>query len=314
MSEPPRGNQNQAQQTVSATDGSTISNVTQNQYTTINQQSLVPPISRQAYLFPEAHAVIGRNEIIAAVRQTYQTVCDSKKGHFVLLTGKPGYGRSALARHLGAYAAEQGAIVAYGQCFADPQRTADFFAPNSAALPPLVAEVEQRWPDAVDFGGPLWVWLIAQLSAALGHVPTSRELKIGDNSSALRTIVRKLERPCVLVLERLEYATEEWRTLLSSFPVAFLNQLPLLVITTLTTPTPFVALAAAQIEADPTYKTLSLLQQRVPTTEHWLAAVTVDDVAAFIGATASADLPKRLHEWGGGGLPCFWCNPVNSEE
>ena len=102
------------------------------------------------------------------------------------------------------------------------------------------------------------------------------------------------------MLERLEYATEEWRTLLSSFPVAFLNQLPLLVITTLTTPTPFVALAATQIEADPTYKTLSLLQQRVSTTEHWLPAVTVDDVAAFIGATASADLPKRLHEWGGG--------------
>ena len=167
MSEPPRGDPNQAQQTVSATDGSTISNVTQNQHTAttnisgtvygavvpnnygtinINQQPVVPPISRQAYLFPEAHAVIGRNEIIAAMRQTYQTVCANNHGQMVLLTGKPGYGRSALARHLGADAAEQGAIVAYGQCFADPKRTADFFAPNSAALPPLVAEVKQRWP------------------------------------------------------------------------------------------------------------------------------------------------------------------------
>lgn len=66
-------------------------------------------------LFPPARHLIGHQAELEQLLAWHQQLVETKEGRLVFITGQPGYGRLALARHLADYAQAHGTPVLVGR-------------------------------------------------------------------------------------------------------------------------------------------------------------------------------------------------------
>ena len=74
--------------------------------------------SRLWFVAHEAHPLVGRDPVLADVRGAVQRALTGRGG-LLLVTGKAGIGKTALAAETAAYARSAGAAVGWAACSAD---------------------------------------------------------------------------------------------------------------------------------------------------------------------------------------------------
>ncbi|HEU4322204.1 MAG TPA: tetratricopeptide repeat protein [Roseiflexaceae bacterium] len=271
--------------------------------------SLLPPVELPD-LFPLCNNLIGQADAYNQLWTAFEAIARGPRGHIAFITGRPGYGRSALAHTVADDARAAGAAVVLARFWpvarADEETQEALWAddplldPQAVALEPAVAAA---WPGAAAIGGRAWVRVVAQLCRVLGQVPAPAALRTRDDPAALKTLLRQAARvrPVVLVLERWDEAGPLWVQLLRDLAPEIERDLGVLVLATLTLPQPLDQLApeARSVEYDLAAAQAHGLVERGQAQTVWLDVVTVDDVRTFIGE-AERGLARRLHQIAGG--------------
>ena len=253
-------------------------------------------------LFPPAESLIGRGSDLVELCNLFEQARQGRKGQVAIITGRPGYGRAALARAVGAYAEERGAAQLALRFWptarlGEPQRAA-LWAEDHLLTPEVAAlesQIAAAWPASAALAGPAWVRLAAQVAALLGHLPAQMK----DNPRALLDPMRTVARQCPLVLriEGLDLAPDPWPDLLRYLLPELRRDWPALLLLT------------ADAEAEPATLpddhrgetlawTLDLAGHGIADLR-WLEPVSVADVADHI-APAAPGIARRLHELGDG--------------
>ncbi|HEU4321779.1 MAG TPA: tetratricopeptide repeat protein [Roseiflexaceae bacterium] len=271
--------------------------------------SLLPPVELPD-LFPMCDNLIGQADAYDQLWAAFEATARGPRGHIAFITGRPGYGRSALAYTVADDARAASAAVVLARFWpvarADEEAQEALWAddalldPQTVALEPAVAAT---WPGAAAIGGRAWVRVVAQLCLVLGQVPTPAALRVRDDPAALKTLLRQSARvrPVVLVLERWDEAGPLWVQLLLDLAPEIERDLSVLVLATLTLSQPLDQLApeARSVEYDLAAAQTHGLVERGQAQAVWLDVVSVDDVRGFIGE-AERGLAWRLHQIAGG--------------
>jgi len=251
---------------------------------------------------PYLHWVIGRDAEKQGLLAQYSEVKRTKSGTTVFLMGQQGSGRRALAEWMKGQAhEEQGDAVAALRFLnpgtLPPQEVARFYWAGSIAQeygPRIVRSFPQT--SRTIAGGP-WVNLAAQLlklSAQADKTDTA-SYDAPDDPRALHQLVRKAarRRSLLLIVEYLDWADPLWIDLLRALADEIAQDLPVLLLVTLSAAAPLDALSRRQ-HTEPTRLAEELVKHKLAHS-YYLGPVTASEIAASI-APADPRLGERLHQ------------------
>jgi len=250
---------------------------------------------------PYLHWVIGRDAEKQGLLALYSEVKRTKSGTTVFLMGQQGSGRRALAEWMKGQAhEEQGDAVAALRFLnpgaLSPQEVARFYWADSIAQEygPRIARSFPQTSRTIA-GGP-WVNLAAQLlklSAQADKTDTA-SYDAPDDPRALHQLVRKAarRRSLLLIVEYLDWADPLWIDLLRALADEIAQDLPVLLLVTLSGTAPLDALSRRQ-HTEPTRLAEELVKQKLAHS-YYLGPVTANEIAASI-APVDPRLGERLH-------------------
>lgn len=252
-----------------------------------------PDLPREA---PYLHWLIGREAEKQALLGAYDWVERTGKGGAVVLMGRTGSGRQALAKWVRGQVEERGGAVAALR-FCD-RGTLSLDAAAHIYWADLVVQahgprIVAAYPRSSKIlGGGPWVSLAAQLLAIAGGDEV--DLDGGDDPRSLFRLVRKAARrgPLLLAVEYLDRGEAPWIDLLRMLADEIVQDLPVLLLVTLDAPAPLDGLTKRR-HTEPTRLAEELVKQ-VSAQAHYLDSVTAGEIAASL-APAAPEIGERLH-------------------
>jgi class 3 adenylate cyclase/tetratricopeptide (TPR) repeat protein len=250
--------------------------------------SSLPPALPTVPSKPPSGVLVGRARELAGLRQALDAAVTGR-GTVALISGEPGIGKTSLAEHVGAIAAERGARVLWGRCFEGVGAPAywpvlQILRAYVERLPPATLRAELG-TDAAELAR-----LLPELREPLPGVEAPAADDEGARFRLFDAVYRFLGRvaskqPLVLVFDDL-HSADRSTVLLLEFAARMLASVPVLVIGTY---------RDVEIDADhPLRVTLGELVRASGAVSIQLTGLPVADIATFVAQLTDADPDERL--------------------
>lgn len=276
------------------------------------------------HLASRAEMLIGRDTELDALHERFQHICSTQTGQIVFITGKDGYGKSALLHSFLEELQDDEAHTDVARVLLRFWPTASMTFEEKTQLyaddpylqhvAPLLPHVQRAWPQAcADDSGEHFSWAMAQLAGALGYLPQP-STRVPDRLEALLPSIRQLarQRPLILACENLEYAPDVWIHFLQYLQPEIERDLPLLLLGTLRLQHPLEQLPD---EEHGVIEGWAVELQKQPQAQLvWLDTVDIDAIHTWLGA-ADPRLAPRLMQLNAGVpylIECWWQSWVDA--